>query len=82
MQFFVQKPRKQKTRRIKTIKSGEQQVAVTKIMTEPTLDIQNLDMMYVLSGLYGITVAQLDFVEALYDFDGATHHMEAVIKQP
>lgn len=63
--------------RIRAKKAGQELDAKYKIMVEPTLDLQNNDLLYVISGCPGLTMAQVDFLEYIYDFDGVTHHIEA-----
>lgn len=65
--------------RIRMLKQGQDKIAKYKIMTEPNADIQDKDMIYTVSGCFGLTYGQIDFVEAFYDFDGITHHIEAEI---
>lgn len=72
----------QQNGRIKVQKSGEQQVSSIMMMAEPDADIKNLDNMYVISGIKGITMGQLDFAEAIFDFAGLTHHIEFIVKEP
>lgn len=47
------------------------------MMLEPIADIAENDYVYGDYGIVGITVMQVSFYEALYDFAGATHHIEA-----
>ena len=68
--------------RIKVIKPGQEQYANIKMMAEPTADIRNNDIAYINSGIMGITICSLTFVQGIYDFDGATHHIECDIQQP
>lgn len=65
--------------RIKLVKSGDELVAQYKIMAEPDLDIREEDLVYPLSGVVGITMGLINFVERIWDFDGLTHHTEAVL---
>ena len=64
--------------RIRMKKPGQEEVSDYKIIAEPDLDLQNNDIAYVLSGAMGITFGQLDFVERFWDFEGVTHHTEAI----
>lgn len=65
--------------RIKLVKSGDELVAQYKIMAEPNLDIQEEDLVYPLSDVVGLTLGLVNFVERIWDFDGLTHHTEAVL---
>jgi len=67
--------------RIRMLKQGQQDIVKYKFMAAPDKVILPGDMMYALSGVAGITMGQVDFVEAIVDFDGATHHIEAEIKE-
>lgn len=65
--------------RIRMLKQGQDKIAKYKIMTEPDTDIRDNDLVYTLSGCFGLTYGQINFVEKFYDFDGITHHTEAEI---
>lgn len=65
--------------RIRLVKSGEELVAQYKIMAEPDLDIRENDLVYPLSDVVGLTLGLVNFVERIWDFDGITHHTEAVL---
>lgn len=65
--------------RIRMLKQGQDKIAKYKIMAEPDADIQDNDLIYTVSGCFGLTYGQVDFVEKFYDFDGVTHHTEAEI---
>ncbi len=65
--------------RIRMLKSGQDKIAKYKIMAEPDADIRDKDMLYTVSGCFGLTYGQIDFVEKFYDFDGNAHHTEAEI---
>lgn len=47
------------------------------LMLEPNANIENNDYVYGDYGIVGITVMQVNFWEAFWDFDGLTHHIEA-----
>jgi hypothetical protein len=47
------------------------------MMMEPDGNIAQNDWVYSDYGIVGLTVMKVDFFEALYDFAGATHHLEA-----
>lgn len=65
--------------RIRMLKHGQDRIAKYKIMAEPDADIRDNDIIYAVSGCFGLTYGQIDFVEKFYDFDGVTHHTEAEI---
>lgn len=65
--------------RIKAALAGQDRVARYKIMAEPDADVDDNDLIYPASGIAGITMAQLDFVRHIYNFDGVTHHIEAEV---
>lgn len=71
----------QQNGKIRIKKEGEQEISQIGMMFEPDADIKIDDLVYVLSGMKGITFGQLTFVQGLYDFDGATHHLEADVMQ-
>lgn len=66
---------------MKGFEAGQQIVGSNRIrmgmMMEPDGNIQQNDYVYGDYGIVGITVMQVTFFEALYDFVGATHHIEA-----
>lgn len=66
--------------RIRAKLSGQDRVANYKIMAEPDADVKDNDLVYAVSGLPpGLTIGQLSFTRHIYDFDGATHHIEAEV---
>jgi hypothetical protein len=65
--------------RIKLVKQGDELVSEYKIMAEPNLDIRDEDLVYPLSDVVGLTLGLVNFVERIWDFDGLTHHTEAVL---
>lgn len=68
--------------KIRMMNPGQEKVAQYKIMCDQDKDIRENDMIYALSGISGLTMGQVSFVEPFYDFDGITHHFEAeIIKQ-
>lgn len=73
VKFFAQKGR------IKMKKAGKEQVADYKMITAPDKDVRDNDLVYAVSGVIGITFGQVVFAEKIFDFDGATHHLEAEV---
>lgn len=65
--------------RIRMLKQGQDKIAKYKIMAEPDADVRDNDVIFAVSGCFGLTYGQIDFVEKFYDFDGVTHHTEAEI---
>lgn len=65
--------------RIRMMKQGQDKIAKYKIMAEPDADIEDNDMIYAVSGIFGLTYGKVEFAERIYDFDGLTHHLEAEI---
>lgn len=74
VRFYTQKGR------IYMKRSGQEDIADYKIMAEPDLDLRQNDIVYPLSGVVGLTWGSIDFVEKIFDFAGATHHLEAEVK--
>lgn len=56
---------------------GSKRVRIGMMMEPWPLKIANNDYVYGDYGIVGVTVMQVDFFEAVYDFAGATHHIEA-----
>lgn len=44
-------------------------------------DVQTGDLVYPLTGLVGLTLGRVMGVTPIMDFDGATHHIEALIEK-
>lgn len=65
--------------RIRMMKQGQDKIAKYKIMAEPDVDIEDNDIIYAVSGIFGLTYGSVEFAERIYDFDGLTHHLEAEI---
>lgn len=67
----------------KGFEAGQQLVGSKRIrigmMMEPSpiIDIYQNDYVYGDYGIVGLTLMTVDFFEAIYDFAGATHHLEA-----
>jgi hypothetical protein len=57
--------------------TGQEKLVRYKLMAEPDLDLCQNDLIFAVSGVFGITLGQVDFVHKIYDFDGVTHHTEA-----
>lgn len=68
--------------KVRMLAAGRQKVAQYKFMAGPDKDVQENDIMYALSGVAGITMGRVSFVETLMDFAGASHHIEAEIQMP
>lgn len=68
--------------KIRMMAQGQQKVAQYKIMADWDKDIRENDLMYAVSGVSGLTLGRVSFVETLFDFDGITHHVEAEIIRP
>lgn len=65
--------------KIRMVAAGQKNVATYKFMAAPDKVIEANDLVYAVSGIPGITMGQVSFVEEIVDFDGATHHMEAEV---
>ena len=65
--------------RIRMMNQGKEQVANYKLIAEPDVDIQANDLIYAVSGIFGLTFGQVTFSEKIFDFDGSAHHTEAEI---
>lgn len=59
-----------------TVAPGQVQQNRQKLMFAPTTVIKDNDEVYPVSKLPGFDMAKITFVDTLYDFDGATHHIE------
>ena len=55
---------------------GSQDTSEYGLMFAPDKDIRGGDLAYAVSGVIGMTIGTIDTVEALYDFSGASHHLE------
>ena len=66
---------------MKGFEAGQQVVGSNRIrmgmMLEPNANIAANDFVYGDYGIVGITLMYINFFEAVYDFAGATHHIEA-----
>lgn len=57
---------------------GSKRVRIGMMMEpSPIIDIYQNDYVYGNYGIVGLTLMHVDFFEAIYDFAGATHHLEA-----
>lgn len=65
--------------RIRMQASGQEKIAKYKFMAAPDKVIQENDLIYAIAGIQGMTRGQVNFVEQIMDFDGATHHVEAEV---
>lgn len=65
--------------RIRMMKTGQEQISKYKIMAASDEDIQDNDLIYAVSGVFGLTLGKVTFSEKIYDFDGVTHHTEAEV---
>lgn len=79
VRFFL-KPSKAGMFGVQMQKTGEEDIADYWMMAEPDADIELNDLVFVESGLAGLTKGKIEFIEKLYDFDGITLHTEAKIK--
>lgn len=61
---------------IQQLQTGDQDVARHRMMAEPSADVQEKDLAYVVSGIFGLTLGKVSFAQKIYDFDGLTHHTE------
>ncbi|MBI4708242.1 MAG: hypothetical protein HY761_10030 [Candidatus Omnitrophica bacterium] len=67
---------------IRMMAPGEQKKAEYKMYAAPDKILQENDLVYAVSGIVGITVGLISFVDTLMDFDGATDHIECEIMTP
>ncbi len=65
--------------RIRMMKQGSEQIADYKMIAAPDKDVRDNDLIYAVSGVVGLTFGKIMFVEKIFDFAGATHHLEAEI---
>ena len=65
--------------RIRMMRQGTEKIAEYKIMAAWNKDIQENDLLYPVSGIYGLTIGQITFVRKLFDFSGVTVHIEAEV---
>jgi hypothetical protein len=68
--------------KIRMMATGQEKVAEYGLMAAPGMDIQENDIIYPVSGISGLTMGRVSFVEDLFDFDGSTTHIEAEIMRP
>lgn len=59
-----------------TVSPGQTQQNRQKLMFAPTTVIKDNDEIYPVLNLPGFDMAKITFVDTLYDFAGATHHIE------
>lgn len=79
--FYVNKFAGRGSNRISRVPPGQDRVANYKMMAGPTEDIAENDYLYVVSGVGGLTLGQVMFVNHVFDFAGVTHHVEAEVIQ-
>lgn len=72
-------PREIHDNRSTMLRPGQDKLAEYKIMAEPDVDIQENDLVYAVSGIFGLTLGQVSFVEKFFNFSGVTHHTEAEV---
>lgn len=60
-------------------KQGQELIENRKMMAEPDLDLQNEDLIYVVSGIAGLTRGVVNYVKKVWDFAGVTHHTECTV---
>lgn len=65
--------------RIRMMPQGQQKIAKYKAIVAPGTPVQERDLIYVVSGIQGLTRGVIAFVEEVMDFEGATHHYEPEI---
>lgn len=65
--------------RIKMKKEGQSESGNWMMMAEPDADIRENDVIEIISGAVGLTAGRIVWKEAIYDFAGITHHLEAEI---
>ena len=66
-----------KQRRIEMRAAGQEKVAEYAMIVAPDMKIAVNDRIYAVSGVFGLTLGQVSFVQEITDFDGLTHHTEA-----
>ena len=67
--------------RIRMMKQGQEKIAKYKMMAGPEKDVQENDVVYAISGVFGLTIGRVDFSEKIFDFAGLTHHTEAEVME-
>lgn len=65
--------------KIRMIAAGQEKAAKYKFMAAPDKVIKENDIFYAVSGVQGLTMGRVDFVEEVIDLDGVTHHIEAEV---
>jgi len=65
--------------RIRMMRQGQEKIAEYKIMARWDKDLQENDLVYPVSGIYGLTLGQISFVRKIFDFSGVTVHIEGEI---
>lgn len=65
--------------RVKMQKVGQVETGDWKMMCEPNADIEENDVVEIISGAAGITAGRIVWKEAIFDFAGLTHHIEAYL---
>jgi len=66
---------------IRMMDQGQEKIAQYKMMAGPLKDVQENDIVYALSGVFGLTIGEVSFSEKIYDFAGLTHHTEAEVME-
>ena len=66
-----------KQRRIEMRAAGQEKVAEYAMIVAPDTKLAVNDRIYAVSGVFGLTLGQVSFVQEVIDFDGLTHHVEA-----
>lgn len=61
--------------------SGDFKNADYLMMVRWNQDIQEGDLLYPSSGVVGLTIGRVFYVEPIMDFDGLTHHTEAYLER-
>lgn len=70
----------EKEGRIVMTNPGQEKYSQRKVILEPDVDILENDLVFQISGFFGMTLGQVNFVKKIYDFDGLTHHTEITLK--
>lgn len=65
--------------RIRMAAQGRESIAEYKIMADPEKDIQQNDLLYPVSGVFGLVKGKINFVRQIVDFDGATVSVEGEV---
>lgn len=60
--------------------TGDELHGKYKVMIDTSTVIKNNDTIHMTIPYAGMTIGQLDFVKVIFDFEGLTHHTEAVLK--